>query len=860
MEAERELAKILSNPQCAAWDRLAGLAGGEEPEKVAAADPPAEKPKDAKSEVTKPVVKPETTKPETTKPETTKPDSTKPDSTKPDSTKPDSTKPDSTKPDSTKPDSTKPDSTKPDSTKPDSTKPDSTKPDSTKPDSTKPDSTKPDSTKPETTKPETKPELTKRAPPKNIEDVRLTFQFSYTPWKTVLEWFAKEADLSLIGDVVPDGTCNYRDSRQYTVAQALDLMNGILQLRGFVLIRRERMLIVHDMENGPPPQHWSELVKPEDLDKRGEYELLSCLFKLGTLSPEEVEADIRKLVGPTGSLAVLTKTKQVYVTETAAKLRAIRAILKDAEETASGKDGEFTIFTLKHKLFEEVMIPIRQHMGIPEGLNGTPDGSLRIGFAGGKKFTVTGKPDAIAKLKKILSAVDVPPDDDETIVPLEQPQVEVYAITTADPNSVLQVLRTILAGQLHVRLDVDPKTGSILAHATPTQHATIKAVIDQMQKDSRQVKVFKMRKIDPETALISLNKLFGIVEAPPANSTPRIVADGELMQIIVSGSTAQIEQIGKALAEMGETPAGSDAARAERSNTPLIGLTGRNAESALETLQANFAAAGMTNKIKVSTPSGGSDNTPFRRIPVPKDFEKRTSKPPASAADPKPTSPAESGSDNRDERTKDRDREDRFRGEDRGREERDRRERDERRSELEDRRLRLESSTGIRRTTLHRAVASKNAGRSSQAVARQSDGLGSPPYFVAWQDPELKPAADPFKEVEEAQAEKPATAETPEATEATEAAPPKKQSVPGADIVVTITPRGIMITSQDLDALDEVEAFLQEYLSNTGGAAARNTKSSISSTPRPMRPPSSSLKLSVVARPMRAAADRSWAT
>jgi len=38
--------------------------------------------------------------------------------------------------------------------------------------------------------------------------------------------------------------------------------------------------------------------------------------------------------------------------------------------------------------------------------------------------------------------------------------------------------------------------------------------------------------------------------------------------------------------------------------------------------------------------------------------------------------------------------------------------------------------------------------------------------------------------------------------------------VPGADIVVTVGPSGITITSQDLDALDEFESLLNSLIGN----------------------------------------------
>src|SRR5690606_12398163 len=52
-------------------------------------------------------------------------------------------------------------------------------------------------------------------------DGRLRFNFKGAPYQEVLEWFAEQADLSLVLESPPPGTFNYRDSKSYTAAEAL---------------------------------------------------------------------------------------------------------------------------------------------------------------------------------------------------------------------------------------------------------------------------------------------------------------------------------------------------------------------------------------------------------------------------------------------------------------------------------------------------------------------------------------------------------------------------------------------------------------------------------------------------------------
>ncbi|RPI80765.1 MAG: hypothetical protein EHM42_11675, partial [Planctomycetaceae bacterium] len=60
----------------------------------------------------------------------------------------------------------------------------------------------------------------------DAEEIRLRFNFRFAPWQMVLEKFAKEARLTLDMNEVPTGTFNYYDDADYTVSEALDIING----------------------------------------------------------------------------------------------------------------------------------------------------------------------------------------------------------------------------------------------------------------------------------------------------------------------------------------------------------------------------------------------------------------------------------------------------------------------------------------------------------------------------------------------------------------------------------------------------------------------------------------------------------
>ncbi len=185
---------------------------------------------------------------------------------------------------------------------------------------------------------------------------------------------------------------------------------------------------------------------------------------------------------------------------------------------------------------------------------------------------------------------------------LRAPQLEVYPITTADPQSVLQVLQTLLDGDKNVKLAVDPVTGHLVAFARPAQQATIKATIDQMQRDARQVAVIPLSTVDPQVAVLSITKLFGGVDKDkPDPSAPRVDADITTRSLLVRGTAGQVKQIRDLLAQMGET---EDSASQPKSNehVRLLPLTGAASRSALSQIEQIWPTM-RPNRIRLVTPS-----------------------------------------------------------------------------------------------------------------------------------------------------------------------------------------------------------------------------------------------------------------
>jgi hypothetical protein len=132
-----------------------------------------------------------------------------------------------------------------------------------------------------------------------FSEKQLRFNFRAQKWPEVLDWVAREADLSLVMETPPPGVFSYSDSKDYSTTAAVDLLNGWLLTKGFTLVRRERMLMCLDLKSGLP-EGAIPRISPTELSTRGRFEFVTVLFPLENRLPETVVTEVQPLLGTYG--------------------------------------------------------------------------------------------------------------------------------------------------------------------------------------------------------------------------------------------------------------------------------------------------------------------------------------------------------------------------------------------------------------------------------------------------------------------------------------------------------------------------------------------------------------------------------
>lgn len=434
----------------------------------------------------------------------------------------------------------------------------------------------------------------------------LMMNFNATPWNDVLKWLAKEAELSLQVDAYPTGSFTYRDPyRRYSVSEAMDIMNGVLLGKGFTILKRQRVLMTVDLGSGESAdlvrsyiREMAELVNPMDLEKRGDYELVKCVFSLERTGVEEAEKEIKLLIGAQGSVVPLSTAGQLLVAETAGKLRIIRDLIERSENPEGARSAKIVTLPLKYVSADEVLAIARPLVGLKDGINTSDDLSLSTDTFGNTIYA-TGSVEKLQKLRDITTQIDVKPTDDSApSASAEQPYFKSHPLLGSDPTTSMDVLQSTFSGQPNMRLAIDPKTNNILASATKTDHEAIDKILAELAGQSSDFEVISLGKLDTQAAILTLEKFFGKQSKdkdPTTSKGPIFYGDSASRRIMVKGTEQEVAQVRTLLDKVQES---NPVSNGIMDGMILMPYTGKSADRMLNQIEALMEATKRKSRFK----------------------------------------------------------------------------------------------------------------------------------------------------------------------------------------------------------------------------------------------------------------------
>lgn len=304
---------------------------------------------------------------------------------------------------------------------------------------------------------------------------KLRFSFRNESWADVLDWFAAQSDLALVMNEAPTGGFTYSDSKNHTPTEAIDLLNSVLQSKGFTLVRREKMLIVSRTSNGIPYDQVPK-VKPEELSERGRFEYVSVLFPLEGRPVEQVTKEVAAFLGTNGQATPLPTTGQLMVVDTAGRVDAIRKLIdsipkpkpKEKPKPKAPKKEKPKPPPPVFRVHSAAGLNIDRAMETLKTLYGdaklTGDSKAEQITA----FTPAAKQDAIAKtLAQMTSNVT---GDNE-------PRLQIYPITDQDVDQLRDVVAQANPG---IQVSADSAGSRLLVVGDVAQHSGVQRTLETL--------------------------------------------------------------------------------------------------------------------------------------------------------------------------------------------------------------------------------------------------------------------------------------------------------------------------------------------------------------------------------------------
>jgi len=175
---------------------------------------------------------------------------------------------------------------------------------------------------------------------------RLRFTFNGAPFGQVLDFFARESGLPVIREAeVPAGAMTFISAADYTLNEAIEILNLNLAMHKRLLVRRDNFLYFRTLEDAARKP--GRVFNADDLDDVDPSEYLTITIPLSNSNADQVIEQIKPLIKEPGLAAAVQPQNMVIVVETAAQCVRIRDIVQSID-SIKPVDSQYMIFMLRN--------------------------------------------------------------------------------------------------------------------------------------------------------------------------------------------------------------------------------------------------------------------------------------------------------------------------------------------------------------------------------------------------------------------------------------------------------------------------------------------------------------------------------
>ncbi|MFK7958880.1 MAG: secretin N-terminal domain-containing protein, partial [Phycisphaerales bacterium] len=184
----------------------------------------------------------------------------------------------------------------------------------------------------------------------------IRFSFKQAPFDQVLDFFSRSFGKPVVREAgVPDGSLDYLSPKSYSREDALRILNTILRSRGVVLQETEEFLYLRGLENigrSDIPTFVGKI--PDDVPDGS---VVTVVRPLNIAVATSMAERMSEMIASYGSVAAMPQQNALLITETAAQVRRLTAILDELD--AEDPEGAIEIIPVRNVSVTDLMEPIQ---------------------------------------------------------------------------------------------------------------------------------------------------------------------------------------------------------------------------------------------------------------------------------------------------------------------------------------------------------------------------------------------------------------------------------------------------------------------------------------------------------------------
>lgn len=366
---------------------------------------------------------------------------------------------------------------------------------------------------------------------------KIRFNFQGQPWLEVLQWLAKSSKMTLDWQELPENKLNLSTQSSYTLDEARDLLNMHLAARGFTLLRRGEVLALVKLENLNPAL--VPRVDAEELASRDRHEIVRVSFPLDWLVAEDAVKEFEPMKSPFGKLTPMRATNRLEALDTVENLRQIHELLR-REQSAHGEERLVVEFKLKHVRAEDILDKLNTLVGAHTNLL-RPRDRARMQFERMRRgrdsdrnrnennrqpqqqeaevhlvinehensILANAPPDKLAVVRQAVQALDVPSAANSRFSDAVT-RMKIYRTKSIDPEAMSDLIEDLVEmGKLakNTQVQEDDDSNTLIVYASPADHLAIANLVSQIDDDGRDVRIITLRQLAPDYALQAIQRL-----------------------------------------------------------------------------------------------------------------------------------------------------------------------------------------------------------------------------------------------------------------------------------------------------------------------------------------------------------------